>query len=156
MSEIIAKAMNSTIGTSDFKSFDQLLREHKILVPSDKIYAPILTGEYNVSGGSATSPRTVPGKLVALTDGVVDVRIALYLTQSQGVSVAPAVNGVIRGEFVYMVGAQAGATHSFVSNWKNITIRKGDEITIVAFSSTGGIVTQAYVLAEVTDKYYLT
>ena len=32
MSEIIAKAMNSTIGTSDFKAFDQLLLSHKSLV----------------------------------------------------------------------------------------------------------------------------
>ena len=39
MSEIIAKAMNSTLGTSGFKGFDEILLDSKCLVPSDEVLA---------------------------------------------------------------------------------------------------------------------
>lgn len=42
MSAIIAKAMNSTLGTDNFKSFDEILLSHKILVAdSETIFYPL-------------------------------------------------------------------------------------------------------------------
>ena len=42
MSAILAKAMNSTIGTDDFKSFDEILLSHKLLVAdSETILIPL-------------------------------------------------------------------------------------------------------------------
>lgn len=42
MSAILAKAMNSTIGTDNFKSFDEILLSHKILVAdSEAILCPL-------------------------------------------------------------------------------------------------------------------
>lgn len=42
MSAILAKALNSTIGTDNFKSFDEILLSHKILVAdSEIIFCPI-------------------------------------------------------------------------------------------------------------------
>lgn len=42
MSAIIAKAMNSTLGTDNFKSFDEILLSHKILAgDSETIFYPL-------------------------------------------------------------------------------------------------------------------
>lgn len=42
MSAILAKALNSTIGTDDFKSFDEILLSHKILAAdSETIFCPL-------------------------------------------------------------------------------------------------------------------
>ena len=40
MSEIISKAMNSTLGTNKFKAFDELLLDSKSLIPGDDVVVP--------------------------------------------------------------------------------------------------------------------
>jgi hypothetical protein len=42
MSEIIAKAMNSTLGTSNFKSFDEIFLSERCIAPSSNILAAFL------------------------------------------------------------------------------------------------------------------
>ena len=71
MSAIIAKAMNSTIGTDNFKSFDEILMSQKTVVPDSEailcslnIHAkrPIQTEEFTVA--TFTVPITMSVNLI--------------------------------------------------------------------------------------------
>ena len=155
MSAILAKVFNSTVGTKDFKGLDEILRDHKVLVPSEKIYAPILSGSWSGKGANPNAYETLPGKITILTDGVIDLQVSLYLSNVTGIYLRPAINGVPLAN-IYTAGASSNYDIYNVSNpaWKNITLRKGDVITIMATAAEGATVRQAYICAEVTDKYY--
>lgn len=47
MSEIISKAMNSTLGTNKFKAFDELLLDSKSLIPGDDVVIPFNDNAYS-------------------------------------------------------------------------------------------------------------
>ena len=65
MSEIIAKAMNSTLGTSNFKAFDELMLDNKIIVASDEIIGLFPGGEYYVNSNIVTGATEETASTIA-------------------------------------------------------------------------------------------
>lgn len=49
MSAIMAKAMNSTVGSDNFLSFDQLLYQQKIIAPSENLYCTMSSSKVGES-----------------------------------------------------------------------------------------------------------
>lgn len=135
MSAIIAKAMNSTIGTDDFKSFDELLLSHKMLLAdSETIFCPLNIMVEDM-GPSLNETTVLAFKLP--TYGSVN------LVYSIGLSGQPSLSGpdYIVYIKIYKNGIQIGSAYSrnrFSSEERSsfeITANADDVITITLSSA---------------------
>ena len=150
MSAILAKVLNSTVGTENFKALDEVLRDHKILVPSEKIYAPILSDKYTASGSSSAAMVEIPDKIVFLTDGVINIYAHVTIPSSSAIWLSPTLNG----EKQISSGVHITASNNKVQIITSLTVRKGDVLGI-ACAGPSSVLNQAYVGAEVSDSYYV-
>jgi hypothetical protein len=73
----IKHALNSTLGTEDFKPLDKLLKhyleEHKSLAPSDSIYKVIQSGERYKEVPSSTISYTIIGGFTSNVTGAIRI-----------------------------------------------------------------------------------
>ena len=65
MSEIIAKAMNSTLGTSNFKSFDEIFLSERCLTPSNEVWTMFPAELQEIASGIPVTTSNASAKSVA-------------------------------------------------------------------------------------------
>lgn len=78
----IKHAINSTLGTSEFKPLDKLFLEQKALVASDVPFYEIVAGEKRVDVGKGDNTATLPYKIKMLNAGSLRVSVMLKRSNS--------------------------------------------------------------------------
>lgn len=135
MSAIIAKALNSTIGTDNFKSFDEILITSKTLISdSEAIYSPLNVSVQNMS------PNINETTVLAFK---LPIYGSVNLVYSIGLSGEPSVSDPDYAVYIkiYKNGIQIGSAwtrNKFSSEKKSsfeITANMDDVITITISSS---------------------
>lgn len=132
MSEIISKAMNSTLGTNKFKAFDELLLDSKSLIPGDDVVIPFADGEYwQIDDASVTKTETEIVKFTMPLSGTISLR---HMLRTYDDNYASDMN-------VYVNGTSYIAKKSQTESWPDtpdalfISANRGDVITIKGKSS---------------------
>lgn len=134
MSEIISKAMNSTLGTAKFKAFDELLLDSKSLIPGDDIVIPFsytmdYWGIYN-SDLKVTTTETELASFTMPLSGGIKIR---YLIRNNDNKSSSTYTAILR---VYVNGTKYSEKSTSISTWNDtpnelvIRANRGDVITI--------------------------
>ena len=132
MSEIISKAMNSTLGTSNFKAFDELLLDSKSIVPGDDAVIKFSdTSDYWYIRYTIPKTETEIAHFTMPLSGTVNFRYSLQSGKD--------------GSNAYLYVYVNGTNYTTISNddtqWDDeadslpISAKRGDVITIKGKSS---------------------
>lgn len=79
MPEAITKyAINSTLGTEDFKPLDKIITDGKSLISSDNLYYQIFIGEKYISGLDDVKTFKIPKKIKFNLNGTINLKYYLY------------------------------------------------------------------------------
>lgn len=133
MSEIISKAMNSTLGTAKFKAFDELMLDSKSLTPGDEVVNKFSDSNEYWSINSEDVPKTEKEivKFIMPLSGTIVVRYALRTTDDE---YAATMN-------VYVNGVKLFTTNAWNRDWSEapntvlVSANRGDVITIKGLST---------------------
>lgn len=134
MSEIISKAMNSTLGTTKFKAFDELMLDSKSIIPGDDIVIPFSEssdywGIYN-SSHKITTTETELASFTMPLSGSIKIR---YMLRNGDNKTDSQYNAILR---VYVKGTKYAERNTTYRNWEDapselvIPANRGDVITI--------------------------
>ena len=135
MSAILAKALNSTIGTDDFKSFDEILMTSKTVIPdSEAVYFPLNVSVQNMFPN--INETTILAFKLPIYGGV-------NLVYSIGLSATPSVSDSDYAVYIkiYKNGIQIGSAFSrqeFSSENKSSfeIFANTDDVITITISST--------------------
>jgi hypothetical protein len=78
MEAITKFAINSTLGTDDFKPLDKFITDGKSLISSNNVYYKIFLGELTVNGNDARKSITIPRKIKFNVSGSIKLKYYLY------------------------------------------------------------------------------
>lgn len=79
MPEAITKyAINSTLGTEDFKPLDKIITDGKSLISSDNLYYQIFIGEKYFFGDAHVKTFKIPKKIKFNLNGTINLKYYLY------------------------------------------------------------------------------
>lgn len=131
MSEIIAKAMNSTLGTSNFKAFDEIFLSERCIAPSSNILAAF-PGANKTFTTEAT--KLSVARLSFPLKGSVNLSYKIYSKSGQTSNLYGKMYITVGGELQTTVTASGGGEPSSVST-VTISFEAGDIIEI-AFQCT--------------------
>ena len=145
----IKHALNSTLGTSEFKSLDKMIMGSKGLKASENFYHRVqsttVTGEYNKA-------KTKNDFMIMNWSGSLKLKFSAR-TYNSGGFFRVLINGVSQGDIVLSNTSYA------VSSTGAISFNKGDKIgiTLGAYNSNGAIeVSYIDVYADVVDMSAFT
>ena len=130
MSEIIAKAMNSTLGTSNFKGFDEILLSEKCLIPSTtEVIATIPGGQiWTIKEDVNVISFEMP------VGGSVNVG---YTVTSASTSEAHEISAWVNG--TRQIIASATASDSSTTRYLTVVGNRGDEVVIKRKGGSGWV-----------------
>lgn len=131
MSEIIAKAMNSTLGTSDFKSYDEIMLDHKSIIPTDQVL--YVFGENATGyGTNSTDIRYYESdtpiiKFTMPLDGTIKIKYNLAVIEKGASKIAyidiMVNNGVVTSDYTL--------SDEYELKTLCVSAKRGDTITII-------------------------
>ena len=129
MSEIIAKAMNSTLGTNKFKGFDEILLDNKSLVPGDDVVI-----KFSETRGDIwyINEKTIPKaetEIVIFTmpmSGTIEIRFKLRTNDDD----YPAIMNVYVNGTKYVSRSTQSTNYGDTPDKFYISANRGDVITI--------------------------
>ena len=79
MPEAITKyAINSTLGTEEFKPLDKIITDGKSLISSDNLYYQIFIGEKYINGYDDVKTFKIPKKIKFNLNGTINLKYYLY------------------------------------------------------------------------------
>lgn len=76
--EITKYAINSTLGTEDFKPLDKIITDGKSLISSDNLYYQIFIGKKTIRGDDYVKTFEIPKKIKFNFNGTIKLKYYLY------------------------------------------------------------------------------
>ena len=155
MPEAITKyAINSTLGTEDFKPLDKIITDGKSLISSDNLYYQIFVGEKRIFGYDIEKTFKIPKKIKFNLNGAINLKCYLYNTSDRNYAVLD----VYKNNVLYK--SLIGAPQETLSS-QLIEVNKKDEFYFIFKNTSRGTdnishLKDLFIYADVIDTSGIT